>query len=181
MKTQHQILIIKTGYILTLASTLLFSFNDAARGFEEGYNEAGKPGMESIMDGLLLLLICFLTLRVLIYLYRFINSVQDGNVFSEENTRRLSRMGFYCTTIPFLLFAFNAITYLHQSRDNAIQISDIIKHVDFEIWLLIFGLTLLTIAFVFKKGIELKQESELTIKNLFINADNYQFRCNACP
>ncbi|MFW0718681.1 DUF2975 domain-containing protein [Pedobacter sp. N23S346] len=163
MKTQHQILMIKLGYVITLISVLLFSLGDAARDFRDGYNDAGTPGTLSFTHGILMLLIVFLTLRVLVYIYRFIDSVQEGNVFIEENTRRLIRMGFYCISIPFLLFGYNAMSYLHHANSNATQISDVIKYVDFEIWLLIFGLTLLTIAFVFKKGIELKQESDLTI------------------
>jgi hypothetical protein len=163
MKTKYQILAIKTAYVITLACALLFSFGDAARGFRDGYNAAGNPANSSLTEGILLLLICFFTLRVLVYLYRFINSVQNGDVFNEENATRLTRMGYYCTIIPFMLFGFNLIGYLNEVGNKAVQISDIIEHVDFEIWLLIFGLTLLTIAFVFKKGIALKQESELTI------------------
>lgn len=163
MKTQHQILAIKTAYVITLASALLLSFDDAARGFRDGYNAAGNPGKSSLTEGILSLLICFFTLRVLVYLYRFINSVQNGKVFNEENASRLTRMGYYCTIIPFLLFGFNLIGYLNGVGNKTLGISDIIKHVDFEIWLLIFGLTLLTIAFVFKKGIIINQENELTI------------------
>ena len=87
----------------------------------------------------------------------FFDSVQQGAVFNEENSQRLSRMDGYCTAIPFLLFGFNTINYLREVSSPGIQVSNIIKHVDFEIWLLIFGLTLLTIAFVFKKGIALTQ------------------------
>lgn len=72
-------------------------------------------------------------------------------------------MGFYCISLPFLLFMLNAIDYVRHSGIQNMQIGILIKQIDFEIWLLIFGLTLLTIAFVFKKGIELKKESDLTI------------------
>lgn len=162
MKTKHQLLIVKTAYISTLACALLLSLDDTARGFEDGYHAACTSSWSDIIEGILSLFICFFTLRVLVYLYRFFDSVQQGAVFNEENSQRLSRMDGYCTAIPFLLFGFNTINYLREVSSPGIQVSNIIKHVDFEIWLLIFGLTLLTIAFVFKKGIALTQENELT-------------------
>jgi hypothetical protein len=116
-----------------------------------------------LAHGALILTISFFSLRVFIYLYRFIDSVQVGNVFNEENTSHLKRMGWYCIAIPFLLFIFNAMDYIRLSIEYKDLIFKIIQNVDFQIWLLIFGLTLLAIAFVFKKGIELKQENDLTI------------------
>ncbi|WP_316827757.1 DUF2975 domain-containing protein [Pedobacter miscanthi] len=163
MKTQNQIMLIKLGYVITLITVFLFSLKDLARGFEDGYTDGGNGGIFGLVHGTLILTISFFGLRVLIYLYRFIDSVQVGNVFSEKNTSRLKRMGWYCTAIPFLLFIFNAMDYMHSSGNNENLIFKTIQNVDFQIWLLIFGLTLLTIAFVFKKGIELKQENDLTI------------------
>lgn len=163
MKIKNQIRFIKIGYITTLIAVFLSSLDEAKRGFIDGYNAAGNENTPGWMYGILLLFIAFFMLRVLVYLYRFIDSVQHGSVFNEENTIRLTRMGFYCTSLPFLLFALNAIDYVRHSGIQHMQLTEIIKHVDFEIWLLIFGLTLLTIAFVFQKGIELKQESDLTI------------------
>lgn len=163
MKTQNQIRLIKLGYVATLIAVLLFSLKDMSRGFEDGYTDGGNGGIFGFVHGTLILTITFFSARVLIYLYRFIDSVQVGNVFSEENTNRLKRMGWYCTAIPFLLFIFNAMDYVHSSKNNEGLIFKIAQNVDFQIWLLIFGLTLLTIAFVFKKGIELKQENDLTI------------------
>lgn len=163
MKTQNQIKLIKIGYIVTLLAVLLFSLKDAAQSFEDGYTEGGKGGMFGLVQGLFMLLVTYFGLRVLIYLYRFIDSVQVGNVFSEENASRLKRMGWYCAIIPFLLFTFNALVYANQLNSHKDLVFKIIENVDFQIWLLIFGLTLLTIAFVFKKGIELKQENDLTI------------------
>lgn len=163
MKTQNEIKLIKTGYVITLLAVFLFSLKDAVRGFQDGYNDEGSGTSFGFLQGLVMFVIAFLGLRVLIYLYRFIDSVQVGNVFSEDNVSRLNRMGCYCAIIPFLLFAFNASIYIQQTRDEKDLVLRIIEKVDFQIWLLIFGLTLLTIAFVFKKGIEIKQENDLTI------------------
>lgn len=163
MKTQNQIMLIKLGYILTLITVVLFSLTDMARGSEDGYADGGNGGVFGLVHGTLILIISFFCLRVLLYLYRFIDSVQVGNVFSEENTSRLKRMGWYCTAIPFLLFIFNAMDYVRASGNDENLTLKIIQNVDFQFWLLIFGLTLLTIAFVFKKGIELKQEHDLTV------------------
>ena len=163
MTTQNQIKSIKTGYVITLLAVFLFSLKDAVRGFYDGYSDTGKGTSFEFLQGLVIFVIMFLGLRVLVYLYRFIDSVQIGNVFSEENVSRLKRMGWYCTTIPFLLFVFNASIYIQRTSDKMNLMLKIIENVDFQIWLLIFGLTLLTIAFVFKKGLELKLEQDLTI------------------
>ena len=163
MTTQNQIKSIKTGYVITLLAVFLFSLKDAVRGFYDGYSDTGKGTSFEFLQGLVIFVIMFLGLRVLVYLYRFIDSVQIGNVFSEENVSRLKRMGWYCTTIPFLLFVFNASIYIQRTSDKMNLMLKIIENVDFQIWLLIFGLTLSTIAFVFKKGIELKLEQDLTI------------------
>jgi len=163
MTTQNQIKSIKTGYVITLLAVFLFSLKDAVRGFYDGYSDTGKGTSFEFLQGLVIFVIMFLGLRVLVYLYRFIDSVQIGNVFSEENVSRLKRMGWYCTTIPFLLFVFNASIYIQRTSDKMNLMLKIIGNVDFQIWLLIFGLTLLTIAFVFKKGLELKLEQDLTI------------------
>lgn len=163
MKTQNQIKLIKMGYLATLLIVVLFSLKDASKSFEEGYIDAGKGGLLGMVEGLFILIIMFFSSRVLVYLYRFINSIEMGNVFSTENTGRLTRMGWYCTMIPFLLFIYNALVYVNQSNNQQDIVFRIIENVDFQIWLLIFGLTLLTIAFVFRKGIELKQENDLTI------------------
>lgn len=163
MTTQNQIKSIKTGYVITLLAVFLFSLKDAVRGFYDGYSDTGKGTSFEFLQGLVIFVIMFLGLRVLVYLYRFIDSVQIGNVFSEENVSRLKRMGWYCTTIPFLLFVFNASIYIQRTSDKMNLMLKKIENVEFQIWLLIFGLTLLTIAFVFKKGIELKLEQDLTI------------------
>lgn len=163
MKIQNQIKLIKTGYVITLLAVFLFSLKDAVRGFQDGYNDKGNGTYFDFLQGTVVFVIMFLGLRVLVYLYRFIDSVEIGNVFSEDNVSRLKRMGWYCTTIPFLLFAFNTSIYIKRTSNKNDLILNVIENVDFQIWLLIFGLTLLTIAFVFKKGIELKLEQDLTI------------------
>lgn len=163
MKMQNQIKLIKMGYLATLLIVILFSLKDASRSFEEGYTDAGKGGLLGLVEGLFILIIMFFSSRVLVYLYRFINSIEMGNVFSTENTGRLTRMGWYCTMIPFLLFISNAMVYANQLNNRQDLAFKVIENVDFQIWLLIFGLTLLTIAFVFRKGIDLQQENDLTI------------------
>ncbi|KQR70343.1 DUF2975 domain-containing protein [Pedobacter sp. Leaf176] len=163
MNTQNQIKLIKAGYVITLLVVFLFSLKDAVRGFQEGHNGEGNGTLIGFLQGLVVFVITFLALRVLVYLYRFIDSVQIGHVFSEDNVSRLKRMGWYCTTIPFILFLFKASVYIHRNSYKSDLALNIIENVDFQIWLLIFGLTLLTIAFVFNKGILLQRENDLTI------------------
>jgi len=163
MKTQNQIKLIKIGYVATLLIVILFSLKDASKSFEEGYTDGSRGGLLGLVEGLFILTIMFFSSRVLVYLYRFINSIEMGNVFSAENVGRLTHMGWYCTMIPFLLFIYNAMIYANQLNNRQDLVFKIIENVDFQIWLLIFGLTLLTIAFVFRKGIQLQQENDLTI------------------
>ncbi|RNL55695.1 DUF2975 domain-containing protein [Pedobacter jejuensis] len=156
MKTQSQIKLIKIGYILILTLGFLISMiNGGIQSFKDGYNSLG-PSKMNFFQGCLVLVISFFAIRIFLYLYRFMNSVELDEVFNVANIRRLYLMGWYCISVPFLLFLFNC------SNLNELGFRTI-SNVDFEFWLLILGITLLTISFVFKKGIELKQENDLTI------------------
>lgn len=88
MKIRNQIRLIKFAFIITLIFVLLSSFDDVERGFKDGYTAAGMENSPGWTYGILLLFISFFTLRVLVYLYRFIDSVQDGSVFNDENIIR---------------------------------------------------------------------------------------------
>jgi uncharacterized membrane protein YedE/YeeE len=93
---------------------------------------------------------------ILTQLFKFVNSVKEANVFTEKNIKLIQKMGWNCIAESVLLYVF----YL--SKLNFINVESM-RSVNFEFWLLVFGLTLLTISFVFKKGIQLQKEQELTI------------------
>ncbi|WP_443946541.1 DUF2975 domain-containing protein [Pedobacter sp. AW1-32] len=167
MKIKNQITLIKIGYLAVLCIAILFGLKDAQQGFTDGWNSANQNISEEtsmyFIQFVLIMTIAFFGLRFFIYLYRFINQVEQGNVFSEENIRRLFLMGWYCISIPFLLYSYNVMANMGENPISVEYLGRIAESVVFEFWLLIFGITLLTIAFVFKKGIELKQENDLTI------------------
>lgn len=162
MKTQYQIKLTKIIYVVVLVIGFLISMiNGGIAGFRDGWNHVNTSSGSgnndlSFSQGFLILIISFFALRIFVYLYRFINSIELGEVFSVENIQRLYLAGWYCVSVPFLLFIFNCLNLDKLSINNVLN-------VDFEFWLLILGITLLTIAFVFKKGLELKQENDFTI------------------
>ncbi|MCX2574820.1 DUF2975 domain-containing protein [Pedobacter sandarakinus] len=163
MKVKNQIKLIKSGYIITLSGVCLLSLKDAIRGFNDGWSSNSNQSSLGFLQGSLVLLITILGMGVVSKLYRFIDSVEKDEVFSEANLKLLKRMGLYCTVIPFLLFSFNTTVYMQNFKGESGLLLSIIENVDFQIWLLIFGLTLFTIACVFKMGIALKAEQDLTI------------------
>ncbi|TDG36569.1 DUF2975 domain-containing protein [Pedobacter changchengzhani] len=162
MNTKNQIKLIKVIYIVILLSGLIIStFGDGIEGFKKGMEDANNGvslsfNLLSFLQGILLIIILFLSLRVFLYLYRFMDAVERGEVFSVENIERLTTMGWYCVMLSFGTFLFNCLELTRFTLSA-------IMNVGFEFWLLVLGITLLTIAFVFKKGIELKQENDLTI------------------
>ncbi|AZI26196.1 DUF2975 domain-containing protein [Pedobacter sp. G11] len=93
-------------------------------------------------------------------LYAFINSAKSDDVFNVKNYSRLLWMGINSIITSFLVYFYNLIKFY--VKHDALKI-DTLRNVDFNFWLFVFGLTLLAIALVFKKGIELKQENDLTI------------------
>lgn len=87
--------------------------------------------------------------------------MQKGQIFKEQNIRRLVVMGWECIVLSFILYGFGFIAtraYIGKS-----SIYEMLISVTFDFWLLLFGITLLTIGVVFQKGIELQQEQDLTI------------------
>ncbi|MBC6110016.1 DUF2975 domain-containing protein [Pedobacter fastidiosus] len=142
---------------------LNISYLADVRVFKKSQDTTSLLDALSFLKGCILLIITFFALRVLVYLYRFIDSIQRGDVFSTENIKRLSLMGYYCMSIPFVILGLDLITYTINKSFFKNLPYKVVYQGDFDFWLLIFGLTLLTIAFVFKKGIEIKQENDLTI------------------
>lgn len=155
MKTSNQILLIKLTYIFLLVLGFLYAFGDMKNGFMDGYNGV-QPEELNWLSGVLMLLGFFIGVLILTQLSKFINSVNEANVFTEKNIKLIQKMGFNCISESVLLYMF----YL--SKLKFINVESM-RSVNFEFWLLLFGLTLLTISFVFRKGIQLQKEQDLTI------------------
>ena len=159
MKASNQIFLIKVAYVLILLLALAYNFSDVQSGFSDGVNGIVPKEKFTFLSGVLLFVGTFIGLAIIINLYTFINSIQDKKVFTITNIKRISALGFYCILQTFLLYAFY-FSKLDFSKGLTYQA---IISVNFDFWLLIFGITLLTIGFVFKKGIELQQDQDLTI------------------
>lgn len=166
MKTKNKLILIQIAYGVILAFALLTQFKDMKKGYIEGYN-AGH-NIDSMVfttidfiKGLLVVVGSIMCLYILFHLYNFINSVKKGKIFKQENIRRLVIMGWQCIILPFLFYGFYFMeTHAYVGKSS---IYEMLVSVTFDFWLLLFGITLLTIGFVFQKGIELQQEQDLTI------------------
>lgn len=157
MKTKNQIFLIKIAYLFILILSIVINFGDFQRGFMEGFDETKSKNI-GFLEGVFILFSTTIALNIIIQLYLFINSIHLDLVFSEKNIKRLDKMGWCCIILSFTIYAF----YISKIGWKDLSYS-VIAAVNFEFWLLIFGITLLTIGFVFKKGIELQQEQDLTI------------------
>jgi len=158
MKTSNQVFLIKIAYIFILILALAFNFSDMKSGFYDGLNGVEPNEKFTFLSAVFLFIGTIIGIAIIIHLYLFINSIQDNKVFTIVNIRRISSLGWFCALQSFLLYGF----YFSKSDFSGLTYRSIVA-VNFEFWLLIFGVTLLTIGFVFKKGIELQQEQELTI------------------
>lgn len=162
MKTQNKIKLIKVVYIIVLVSAFIGAmYNGGLQGFKDGWNDESGPASVSVeflsfFRGLLIIAIVFLSLSVFVYLYRFIDSVEKEEVFSDKNIQRLDLVGWYCVAHSFSIFLFNCLALANLNLSTVMGVA-------FEFWLLMLGVTLLTISFVFRKGVEIKQENDLTI------------------
>jgi hypothetical protein len=161
METKYQVFLIKGAYIFILLFYLIYNLHDLSRGFYDGVNGVEPKEKLTLLSGSFLLLGAIVGFAIVLKMYLFINSIQKKKVFNVINIKRISTLGWFCILQSFLLYGF----YFSKTHFNFNQISvyKAIVSVNFEFWLLIFGVTLLTIGFVFKKGIELQQEQDLTI------------------
>jgi len=158
MKTSNQVFLIKVAYILVIFLALAYNFSDIRGGGIAGINEK-SPVNSNFLSFVFVLMSAIIGITIILKLYTFINSIQDNKVFTIINIKRIGTLGWYCILQSFLLYAF----YFSKSDfSDGLTYQSIIR-INFDFWLLIFGVTLLTIGFVFKKGIELQQEQELTI------------------
>jgi magnesium-transporting ATPase (P-type) len=156
MTTKNQINLIKLTYIFLLILGFFYAFGDIRKGFMDGFNGV-KPTEELNWLSIVLLFLGFgIGVVILTQLFKFINSVNEAKVFTEKNIKLIQKMGFNCIAESVLLYVF----YL--SKLNFINVESM-RSVNFEFWLFLFGLTLLTISFVFRKGIQLQKDQDLTI------------------
>ncbi|TCC91870.1 DUF2975 domain-containing protein [Pedobacter frigiditerrae] len=161
MHTKNQITLIKLSFLLTIVGSVALRLDIFREGFIEGWKGTGDVKAPSLLEAFVAFTGVYFGLKILINLFRFINSVQKENIFDEKNVTRLTSMGWSSITLSFLLYIFYFLkTIVSFSMDSVYKA---IELVDFDFWLIIFGITLLTIGFVFKKGIELQQEQDLTI------------------
>ncbi|RYF19362.1 MAG: DUF2975 domain-containing protein [Flavobacteriales bacterium] len=156
MKMKNQILVIKICYLLILVFGIAYHFEYFLEGFNDGIDGSGAKSELSWLSTILMMISAGIGASILVKLYAFINSTNENSVFSSRNIGRLTTIGWCCVLQSFLVYAY------YVSKLEVINLG-LLRAVSFDFWLLLFGLTLLTISFVFKKGLELQQEQEFTI------------------
>lgn len=159
MKTKNQVLLLKLAYILVIVLALIYNYGDMQKGFMDASNGVDRSLHPVAIIALILGTI--IGIGIVLNIYFFINSIQNDNVFSLLNISRITMIGWFCIFQAVLLYAFYYFEANVKINNNAIY--EKIVGVDFDFWLIIFGLTMLIIGYVFKKGIELQKEQELTI------------------
>ncbi|TKB99988.1 DUF2975 domain-containing protein [Pedobacter cryotolerans] len=159
MKTKNQVLLLKLAYILVIVLALIYNYGDMQKGFIDA-----STGVDRSLHPVAIIALIFATIigiGIVLNIYFFINSIQNNSVFSLLNISRITMIGWFCISQAVLLYAFYFFEANGKINNNSIYQK--IVGVDFDFWLVIFGITMLIIGFVFKKGIELQKEQELTI------------------
>ncbi|MDN3588917.1 DUF2975 domain-containing protein [Pedobacter aquatilis] len=170
IKTYNQLVLVKVGYIVILTVIILLGLEDGIRGFNDGWNgvpslsihsEDAKPPVWyfEFLFGSILFVMAYLGVMIIAYLYAFVNSANSKDVFIEKNYVRLYKIGVYAVVTSFLVYTFNVLKITKSINFNM----EILRNAEFNVWLLIFGITMLAVAFVFKKGIALQEQNDLTI------------------
>ncbi|MBY0245063.1 MAG: DUF2975 domain-containing protein [Sphingobacteriaceae bacterium] len=96
-------------------------------------------------------------------LYNFIDSISKEKIFEFENYRRLKLMSYSIIALSIFDSIFQYGNFYSNRKIFANTPYEVVNTVEFDLISLFFGITLLTISFVFKKGIDLKKEQDLTI------------------
>lgn len=169
MKTYNQLVLVKVGYIVILSVIILLGLEDGIRGFNDGLNgpslsihsEDAKPPVWyfEFLLGSIVFVTAYLGVMIIAHLYAFINSANSKDVFIEKNYVRLYKIGVYAIVTSFLVYTFNVLKITKSINFDM----EILRNAEFNVWLLIFGITMLAVAFVFKKGIALQEQNDLTI------------------
>lgn len=160
MKTKNQLLMLKFAYILVVVLALIYNFNDMQRGFNDGWNGVEPKSLHPV-SVIMLIIIPIIGIGIVLKIYSFINSIQNDSVFSLVNIQRITWIGWFCILQAILLYVF--YFFKNDVKLNANSVYQQVVGVNFDFWLVIFGITMLIIGFVLRKGIELQKEQELTI------------------
>lgn len=104
-----------------------------------------------------------LGIKVLVNFYRFLNALVREEVFTLQNVRRLFRMGIFIACISPLAYIYSYLNFMNAQKLMESYSYTVLKKFDLEFAPLMFGLILVAISYVFRKGIEMQQQQDLTI------------------
>ena len=159
MKTKNQVLLLKLTYILVIGLALIYNFGDMQKGFIDA--STGVDRSLHPVAFIALILATIIGIGIILNIYFFMNSIQNDSVFSLLNISRITMIGWFCIFQAVLLYVYYFFEADVKINNNAIYQK--IVGVNFDFWLIIFGLTMLIVGYVFKKGIALQKEQDLTI------------------
>lgn len=175
---------IKISYVLLLLFTLFYTlfFEGGIQHFKEGWNsvdcstceESRKiitgtspdPGRSFwILKGcsyLLLFTYIGIGIAFLSKLYHFIKSASRNKIFESINIKRVTSMGWLAILIGIITYLINYLL-VYTKGTPVPQPAAVIYKTEFPFWPFLLGLVLLTVGYTFKKGVELKEENDLTV------------------
>lgn len=108
-------------------------------------------------------LIVIISVIVFIILYKFTAAISQKEIFIVKNINRLNLIGILSIIISLLFIVYDYMNHLAVKKALQNYSYKVSVEMDFYFWPALFGITLITIAYAFKKGLELQQENELTV------------------
>ncbi|MEO8821835.1 MAG: DUF2975 domain-containing protein [Ginsengibacter sp.] len=126
-------------------------------------NNEDSSSLISFFMFIVAIVVVVLGIKVLVNFYRFLNALVKEEVFTLQNVKRLFRMGIFIACISPLEYFFYYLNFMNAQKMMKPYSFTVLKNFDFDVSPLMFGLILIAISYVFKKGIEMQQEQDLTI------------------
>lgn len=126
-------------------------------------NDEDSSSLISLFMFMVAAVVVVLGIKVLINFYKFLNALVKEEVFTLQNVKRLFRMGIFIACISPLTYIFYYLNLMNTQKMMGPYSFSVLRNYDFEVFPLMFGLILVSISYVFRKGIEMQQEQNLTI------------------
>ncbi|ANH82624.1 hypothetical protein A8C56_18060 [Niabella ginsenosidivorans] len=95
-------------------------------------------------------------------LYQLIASIGQNKIFEMTNIKRVTSLGWLAILIGIITYQLNYLFFYIKNAPGLQHEGEIYK-AELPCWPFLLGLVLLTVGYTFKKGLELKEENDMTI------------------
>ena len=126
-------------------------------------NNEDSSSLISFFMFIVAIIVVVLGIKVLINFYKFLNALVKDEVFTLQNVKRLFKMGIFIACISPLVYLFYYLNFMNAQKMMKPYSFTVLRNFDFDVTPLMFGLILVAVSYVFRKGIEIQQEQDLTI------------------